>query len=499
MMKNACRLLAFCFMAIFLLANNVSAKHKALGSLEEMRKYQGAELLGAADRAAYKLSGEDRDVLVLLLESELKKNLPGVVAQFASQDTQEVMRSAFGDRFDAERIDSVADYTVRGMLRQVLDSGYIIEQKDGRFYPALDYGYLYDTYAGRTSGQVGEYFYLRKAWSLAQPTHLSSRAVFLVMAEKYLKKYPNAFRKPDVNYLYREQLFSYFLIKQGKGFSPNVTDEDRQLPDVLNAATAASYRQLAKEFSDSRSGRFAKQILLVWEKAGYNRTSDVEKKLVEYGQQMDDATMEKVEGVYTDDFGVGVFKAAASKDYLAVQGKADLLIEGSMKLTGKKDGYIVAVVEGVRAKNLPQSVAEVIYQEAFIVDRVLSVSPWQLDSKLFPADFLLLGVEPFWNMRILTGDEVIFDQASAETAEVFPYSTPVKEKCSEHKSRCWHYDLKKGLPGVERRLQVVIVKEAARDPMAGIQYKYQAQVEFDGHIYEGFAFRPSDKLVNPNK
>ncbi len=499
-MKKLCTLLAACVLLLSVFSGTAGAKHKAVEKFEEMHQYKGAELLGAAGRAAYSLQGEDRDVFVLLLEEELKSNWPVVNQIFSSQDTQEVMRAAFGDKFAVDKMDQIADYTVRAALREVLDSGYVIEQKNGSFYCRLDYGYLYDTYAQETAAEIGDYFLLRREHAQLMPQQWSARGDFIVLAEKYLKRYPDAFRKPEVNKLYRDDLFSYFLMLEAPDDAFAVkTDEKHRSGLFLDDHVLASYRQLAREFSATRAGRFAGRILGDWEKQQYLFSPVMKKTLSDYGRQIDHETLQRLEGIYTNNFDAGVFKPAGSKRYFVVRGDQGLLAKEDAEITGGKNGYIIAEVLGVTAKNLPVSLKEASYQHAVVVDKVVAARDWALDDKFFPADFLSLGVEPFWRLRILTDDEVIFEQAGVEQPEVFPYRAPVKGKCTEHKEKCWHYRLYKGFAGQRQDFEVVIVKKKAHDTMSDIEYRYASKIITDGRVYEGVAFRPGERPVGPDK
>ncbi len=498
-MRNIFRYCLLVLLLGLLSVNIASAKQRAIELFDDVRKSSGAELLGAADRAGYVLDGEERDVLVLLLEDELKRNWFLFNKDFVGQDLQQVMTDVFGNHFDAAKLEDVSDYNVKRVIRSVLDSGYGIEKKDGHFYPWPDYNYLFNTYAANTSPEIADYLSLRRMESGllyadavgSLSDRLNSQVDFIIALEEYLDKYPYAFRKAEVIDLYRELLARY-LIKIS--YDPLMMDAGK-----IDTAVIDSYRVLARKQPSGKAGWFADRLAGEWEKREYVLDDHMHKILSDYASQIEIATVEKATGLYTNSYGLDLFKFAGSKRYLLLKDKKGFLATENQSITGKKDGYIVAQIKGVTVKTLPTDSNEIIYPFSFVVSQVVETRPWKFEADLFAMDFLAVGQEPFWTLRILTDDEVIFTTPAREQPYVFSYRPPQTGNCTEHSNECWHYVLQNEFALENDEMQVVITREDVRDSMTGMVYSYKAVVTLAGRSYLGAAFRPAERPVNPDK
>lgn len=472
------------------------AKESIFDVFENVRKEKGALLLGAAQRTSYSLDKEECAVFVLMLEDELKRNWEEVNKPFQQYDLQQLMKNAFGASFDIRRLDDIPDYNAKKIIRDVLDSGYRIEEKDGRFYPWPDYGYLYDTYHGKVTDEVADYLqlcYLQaefSAQSVSNVEEFCNKSVdFMLAAEIFLKKYPLSYRRAFVENIYQGVLSGY-LTKM-------VNNKDVVEEGVLSETVYKHYVKTAKNHPETRVGWLASQVLQKWQKENYLYNEKIKKMLAETESQIDIATSKVMEGLYVKRNGTELFKPKGEKNYMILAGKKYAL-ETARERIPRKSSYLIAELKGVAEKTIPVDMKNIPYPSTFVTEYVLNAKAWSFSDKTFAEDFIAYGNNPLWQLRILTDDEVIFE-SSVRGGEHYVFKYKHAKKENRAGKEVFIYELQRDKSDGKDMMRVVISREATRDTLLGVDYRYKAKIFLNGRNYEGFAFKPEEQPKNPDK
>lgn len=484
----------FLTLGIFVFPGMVLAQTSVFDKFEEVRKYQGAEMLGAADRATYGMSETECSVFILMLEDELKRNLSEVNKPFLEFDTQQIMKAAFGADFDAAKLDDVSDYNVKSMIRQVLDSGYAIKYGSDSFYAWPDYEYLINAYSGRISAEVKDYFALCHAESenlLSQSLSLSEmgkkRVDVILLAESYLNKYPDAYRKATVATLYRNKLSDY-LVKMPNFFGV-IQDNS------INDAVLSSYKKTAHAYPETRLGWFSGEVAEVWENHDHAYNGQVMAFLADIDKQIDMISAERVSGIYLNNKGLGIFKAQGEKGYMLLSGQISQIQRARQQFSKDLSQYVMLELKGITEKTIPVDIENITYPKTFVVENVLGAHEWAINDEVFRTDFVAFNNSPVWSLRILTNDEVIFEMPGQEIIYIFPYQAAVAELKNGRESYTYNLSSAAGTD----KMTIVIVSMKTRDRLQGIDYNYKATVTLNGQKYEGYAFKQGEHPGNPDR
>ena len=487
MLKVKRALLAIIWLlGIFLLPCGTSAQTSIFDKFEEVRKQDGAEMLGAADRETYGMSEVECDVFILMLEDELSRKLAELNKPFGEFDAQQVMRAAFGERFDAAKLDDVSDYNVKSLIRNVLDSGYTIKYRADNFFVRIDYEYLIKAYQDRLSKEVLKYFelcLLAEEYTTSLDVSLAEvcqrKVDFILQAENYLGKYPDSYRRAMVVTLYRNSLSDYFfrlpnyfgVIKEGR----------------ISDAVLSSYKKTAHNYPETRLGWFADEVSQIWEGQERIYNSKVRSLLADIDKQIDLVSTERMKGAYLNSKGRGLFKAQGEKSYILMSGQIGK-IQRAQQQFSKGSAYVLLEVKGVMEKTIPADMASNVYPQTFIIENVLGAQEWTLDDEVFQADFLAFGNgNATWSLRILTNDEVIFELEGEDEVQIFPYKAAVSENKNGKESHT--YTLENSSSGENSKLSIIIAKQKMRNRLQGVDYDYKATVTLNGEKYEGYAFK----------
>ena len=493
------RYLVACLMGFLIMVQpfSVWAKGSVFDVFEGVRKEKGALLLGAAQRTSYSLNKEECSVFVLMLEGELKRNWAEINKPFQQYDMQQLMKTAFGSSFDIRRLDDIPDYNAKRILREVVDSGYRIEQKDGRFYPLLDYDYLYSTYNDKITDEVKDYLSLCllqadfSAQSVSNAEDFCNKSVnFILAAEKFLKQYPLSYRKAFAENIYQDAMLGYLVkIVHGKDII-----EDGKLSETIYR----HYGKTAKTHSETRLGWLSSQVLQAWQKENYVYNEQIKKVLSDAEMQIDIATSQVLEGLYVKHGGTELFKPKGEKNYMVLTGQKSALENAREQMPGKKSLYLIAELKGIAEKTIPVNMDYIPYPKTFFTEYVLSAKAWSFEDQTFVEDFIAYNNTPLWQLRILTDDEIIFE-SSVRGGEhyVFKYKQPKKEMRGS--KEFFVYELQREKFDGKDLMTVVISKEPSRDDLLGISYQYSAKIILNGRSYEGFAFKPGEQPKNPDK
>ena len=493
------RYLIACLVSFLVLfqPSGVWAKDSIFDVFENVRKEKGALLLGAAQRTSYSLDKEECSVFVLMLEDELKRNWVEINKPFQQYDMQQLMKTAFGSSFDIRKLDYIPDYNAKRVLREVVDSGYRIEQKDGRFYPWLDYDYLYATYSDKINDEVKDYLSLCflqaefSAQSVSSVEDFCNKSVnFILAAEKFLKQYPVSYRKAFVENIYQDAMSDYLVkIVHGKDIIKD---------GKLNEAVYKHYGKTAKNNNETRLGWLSAQTLQAWQKEDYVYNEQIKKALSDVEMQIDIATSQVLEGLYVKRNGTDLFKPKGEKTYMILTGQKNALENARDQMPGKKSQYMIAELKGVAEKTIPVDMDYIPYPKTFVTEYILNARAWSFEDQTFAEDFIAYNNTPLWQLRILTDDEIIFE-SSVRGGEhyVFKYKQPKKE--TRGGKEIFVYELQREKFDGKDLMTVFISKEPSRDTLLGINYQYKAKIFLNGRTYEGFAFKPGEQPKNPDK
>ncbi|MDR2006224.1 MAG: hypothetical protein LBP78_03135, partial [Acidaminococcales bacterium] len=433
---------------------------------------------------------DDCGRLALLVEDELKYNWSAVNARFLDPGLQQAMRAVFGQEFSPDKIHLLPDAAMNGIIRETLASGYYIEEKDGHFYPWPDYAYLLRAYGGKVTEEIRDYFEIcldesktvkARAGDIAQSCR--EKAALLLKIENYLRKYPLSYRTAAASLLYKNKAIDY-LVK--------ISYEDNAMSGGrLSREVPASYLAMAQKYPETQPGWYAGRAAEAWAAQNYVPDSKVMQSLAEIAQQIDASLSERVKGLYVCVDGLDLFKPAGGKQYMLLVGKTGQLFKEMRQIAGMDGNYIMAELKGVTEKTL--TLKQETYPRSFVVERMQKAYSWPLDDVSFPADFVCVGNRPYWRLRILTGDEAIFE-LPAKPARAFFYSNPQKSETAPGSGESWLYTLR----GERGGITVRITKQTERDNLSGVNYQYKATVSADGRVYEGYAFTPGAHPGNPD-
>jgi uncharacterized membrane protein len=456
--------------------------------VEKMRERQGAQALSAAESASLALNKEDCGRLALLVEDELKSNWAAANARFLDPALQQAMRAAFGQEFAPEKIRLLPDAAMDATVRETLAGGYYIEERDGHFYPWPDYAYLLRAYGGKVTDEIRDYFEIcldesktakARAADLAQTCR--EKAALLLKIENYLRKYPLSYRTSAAAALYKSKAIEYL--------AKTSYDEGAMPGGRLSREVLSSYLAVAEKHPGTKTGWYAGQAAKAWAKQNYAPDNKLMQFLAEIARQIDADVSERVKGLYVSFGGLDLFKPAGGKQYMLLEGKTGRLFKEMRQIAGADGNYIMAELKGVTEKTF--FLRPVPYPRTFVVESMLKAYSWPLDDMSFPADFVCVGSVPHWRLRILTGDEAIFE-LSAKPVRAFAYSKPQKSEAAPGSGESWLYALR----GEQGEITVKITKQAGRDGSSGVNYQYKATVSADGRIYEGYAFIPGERPVS---
>lgn len=483
------------FYCLFMLPGLAMAQPTVFDKFEEVRKEQGAELLGAAERTVYSMNEKEGSVFALMLEDELKRRWAEANQLFLAYDFQQIMAKTFADGFEAANVENIPDYNVKRIVREVLDSGYVIEEKDGHFYPWLDYAYLLRVYKNNVSPEVKEYFELRLADSSVISTsklslsEIGERKLDLILqVEKYLRNYPDAYRKADVVALYKNKMSEY-LVKLPD--NAKVVNEGK-----ISEAIFKNYRNANQNHPETMVGILAGEVAQAWEQQDMDYNSQMRNFLGSIDQQIDAFSTEHIKGIYFNNNGLHLFKPQGQKKYTILVGQVSPIDREQQQITNSGSNFLALDLKGIVAKTLPVDVDNVPYPETFTVERVLGINKWKLTDELFQADFIAFYGNPVWSLRILTNNEIIFETTTEQLPYRFSYSAPVVS--NKNGKAIYTYNLQNSFGGKTNTLLVTISEQKVRDGILGIDYDYKASLNFNGHKYEGYAFKQSQKPANPD-
>lgn len=157
------------------------------------------------DEHIHELSGEDASHVLITLEDVQIKEFASIVDRYYEGNNQEQLTSIYGmgDSLN-DLIDKASDESLKSLLTETRDSGYLLSAAEGMFSPDIDYSKV-SPYLEKTTNETKAYFELRetesKMPSLRDAALVISWGELLdreLAAEQFATKYPNAVRIKEV-------------------------------------------------------------------------------------------------------------------------------------------------------------------------------------------------------------------------------------------------------------------------------------------------------------
>ncbi|MNI17579.1 hypothetical protein D3C73_709520 [compost metagenome] len=151
------------------------------------------------------LTSEDTSHILFALEDVQIKELAGFVNRYFEGNIQEQLTSIYKiDDSLNDLIDKADDESLKSLLTETQDSGYLLSIAEGMFAPVIDYSKVSHNLEKATD-EIKAYFELRETES--QKHSLSDAALVIsweellnrgLAAERFTTKYPNAVRIKEV-------------------------------------------------------------------------------------------------------------------------------------------------------------------------------------------------------------------------------------------------------------------------------------------------------------
>lgn len=190
---------------------------------------------------------EEAAVMVLILEEVQKEYIPKYTDELFIEDNQLELLKLSGTElfFNEENIENIKNVKLKDMVEKIIKGKYKLINKEGGFYPIIDYEKLkeYNPYLPDEMKGYIEIKYL----NCNSPIILDGEITIsfdeieerLAATEQYIQKYPNSIKLEEVLRIYADYLRLYM---EGSDNSPIYQYESNEIKEnVLN-----SYRKMER-------------------------------------------------------------------------------------------------------------------------------------------------------------------------------------------------------------------------------------------------------------
>ncbi|MNZ85544.1 hypothetical protein D3C78_1043390 [compost metagenome] len=270
--------------------SNTGANHEnsSVSSSQLVKEFetlvQGTESLPQAfhfiDEHIEELSSEDASHVLLALEDVQIKELAGFVNRYFKGTIQEQITALYKiDDSIKDLIDKTSDESLKSLLTETQDSGYLLATAEGMFAPVIDYSKV-SPYLEKANDETKAYFELREAES-KKPSLRDAALVISweellnrgLAAERFTTKYPNAVRIKEVISLRDNYIMTIFY---GANNTP-LFSYDTKLMDSEARKTYESALSTNAEHTESSLMKDLEAFMSTAAKENYKQTEALKK------------------------------------------------------------------------------------------------------------------------------------------------------------------------------------------------------------------------------
>ena len=433
--------------------------------------------VGGATAAAER----DAGMAALRQEKQLLADMEEKSAVVLDNDAQQLMFQTFGKQFTPAALNDIPDKLLRDQLQTLRRDGYTFLQAEGMYYLAVDYQALLNDYESELDQQVHEYLRLQ-AEETAHKTFqdggiavdrklLGQRAL---AAEGFLRRYANSYRRSEISDLYFAYASAFLFGTDNSRIADN--------KGVLRQDVAAAWKHLVKEQPNTALARYVKELQAAQE-APFETRGDLYKAV---RTQLIETVYPTHEGVYSGERGQASLLTPDGSVFFiedrfgAAQRAYEVINENESVQP------VLMTVRGAVNQSLPDNGWASFYGKTIVVDRVSNVSHWDLDDATMPFVLAGVGVEPFWNVRVLENGFVFFSLLD-EPVQLF--AAPIKEILPDG----FRYGLKRA-DGATLVITVRRVAGGVQDGMSDNIYPCSVTIVFNGKTFKGCGFTQTEKI-----
>lgn len=299
------------------------------------------------------VSPENAGLMLTRLEEMQVSYRAQLEDKYISDTIQQGFQNAFLEKVDYSKPDDITDALLKELVQDTVDSGFVIEQAEGFFYPMIDYS-VYLDYHANALPELTDYYEIMAVES----NQVFAKDAALVIGwdevikralaqEEYIIKYPNSDKTASVNELYQRYVRIAFY---GLNNTP-LFDYETKL--IVKEAEMV-YQTFLKDDVGSQLLMKMKDFLAILEKSQGKLSKEVEM----FREELD-RIVEPVAGkVKSDRYSVAGIEDAAEfeKTFRLLQ---DLVRTGDKKTFSEYIAYPITV-------NLDGSRTEIIDEEQFV-------------------------------------------------------------------------------------------------------------------------------------
>lgn len=426
-------------------------------------------------------AGQDASIAALQQEEQLLANMEIKSAVLLDGDAQQLMMEAFGKQFTPAALNDIPDKLLRDQLQALRRDGYTFLQAEGMYYLAVDYQALLNDYARELNPETTAYLRLQaeetahktfQDGGIAVDRNLLGRRA--LAAEDFLQRYQESYRRSEISDLY----FAYASAFLFGADNSHIRDNN----GVLRPEVAASWKQLLREQPRTDLAQHVKKLQA-------SETLSVETRDSVYKAvraNLITTVFPTYKGVYSGERGQASLLTPDGKTFFiedrfgAAQRAYEVINEN------EADAPVLMTVRGVINRTLPNSGWKSFYGNSIVVDQVSDVLHWDLDDATMPYALAGVGVEPFWNVRVLENGFVFFSLLN-EPVQLFAGND--KTILSDG----FRYDLKRA-DGATLVITARRVAGGVQDGMSDNIYPCSVTLVFNGKTFKGCGFTQTEKM-----
>ncbi len=424
---------------------------------------------------------QDPSIAALRQEEQLLANMEIKSAVLLGSDAQQLMMEAFGKQFTPAALNDIPDKLLRDQLQALRQDGYTFLQAEGMYYLAVDYQALLNDYARELNPETTAYLRLQ-AEETAHKTFQDGgiavdRALLgrrALAAEAFLQRYQESYRRSEISDLY----FAYASAFLFGADNSRIRDNN----GALRPEVTASWKQLLREQPRTDLAQYVKKLQA-------SETLPVEARDSVYKAVRADliaTVFPTYKGVYSGARGEASLLMPDGKLFFVEDrfGAAQRAYEVINDDEG--DAPVLMTVRGVINRALPDSGWKSFYGNAIVVDQVSDASHWDLDDPAVPFALAGVGVEPFWNVRVLENGFVFFSLLD-EPVQLFAGNDKIILPDG------FRYNLTRA-DGATLVITVRRVAGGVQDGMSDNIYPCSVTLVFNGKTFKGCGFTQTEKI-----